>query len=153
MHLLNENVWIPIKTCTKVCSQSPINNIPAMVQIIAWCRPGDKSLSEPMRVILPTHICIARPQGVKSIPTATCSLRIWLKWQEFWKQCHCVGHIILCIAYIHRILKYQRVVFCQSTVKINRGLMRAIYNSSAVILIIGCHTLGPKMLLHLIWRF
>ena len=27
----------------------PINNIPAMVQIMAWRRPGDKPLSEPMQ--------------------------------------------------------------------------------------------------------
>ena len=33
----------------EVCSyRGPINNIPALVQIMAWCRPGDKPLSEPM---------------------------------------------------------------------------------------------------------
>ena len=31
---------------------------------MAWRRPGDKPLSEPMVVSLPTHICIARPQLV-----------------------------------------------------------------------------------------
>ena len=36
-----------------------------MVQIMAWRRPGDKPLSEPMVVSLPTHICVARPQWVK----------------------------------------------------------------------------------------
>ena len=41
-----------------------INNIPALVQIMAWCRPGDKPLSEPMMVRLPTHICVTRPQCV-----------------------------------------------------------------------------------------
>ena len=29
-----------------------------LVQIMAWCRAGDKSLSEPMMIILPTIICI-----------------------------------------------------------------------------------------------
>ena len=33
-----------------------INNIPALVQIMAWHRPGDKPLSEPMMVNLLTHI-------------------------------------------------------------------------------------------------
>ena len=42
----------------------PINNILAMVQIMAWCRPGDKPFSEPMVVSLPTHICVTRPQWV-----------------------------------------------------------------------------------------
>ena len=39
----------------------PINNIPALVQIMAWRRPGDKPLSEAMVVRLLTHICVARP--------------------------------------------------------------------------------------------
>ena len=33
-----------------------INNIPALVQIMAWRRPGDKPLSEPTMVGLPTHM-------------------------------------------------------------------------------------------------
>ena len=33
--------------------------------IMAWCRPGDKPLSEPMMVSLTTHICVTRPQWVK----------------------------------------------------------------------------------------
>ena len=42
-----------------------INSIPALVQIMAWCRPGDKPLSEPMMVSLLTHVCITQPQWVK----------------------------------------------------------------------------------------
>ena len=62
--LLNKNVWIPIKISLKFVPKGPIDNIPAMVQIMAWRRPGDKPLSEPMMVNLPTHICVARPQWV-----------------------------------------------------------------------------------------
>ena len=62
---LNENVWIPIKISLKFVPQGPINNIPALVQIMAWRRPSDKPLSEPMMVRLPTHICVTRPQWVK----------------------------------------------------------------------------------------
>ena len=32
---------------------------------MAWRRPCDKPLSEPMMVRLPTHICVTRPQWVK----------------------------------------------------------------------------------------
>ena len=32
---------------------------------MAWCRPGDKPLSEPMVVSLLTHICFTRPQWLK----------------------------------------------------------------------------------------
>ena len=62
---LNENVWILIKISMNFVPEGPINNIPALVQIMAWCRPGDKPLSEPMMVSLTTHICVTRPQCVK----------------------------------------------------------------------------------------
>ena len=61
---LNENVWILIKISPKFVPKSPINNIPVLVQIMAWRRPGDKPLPEPMMVSLPTHICVTRPQWV-----------------------------------------------------------------------------------------
>ena len=63
---LNENVWILLKISLKFVPKGPINNIPSLVQIMAWCRPGDKPLSEPMIVSLLTHICVARPQWVNS---------------------------------------------------------------------------------------
>ena len=53
----NENVWISIKISLKFVPKGPINNIPALVQIMAWRRPGDKPLSETMMISLPTHIC------------------------------------------------------------------------------------------------
>ena len=40
----------------------PFNNIAALVQIIAWCRPDNKPLPEPMMVNLLMHICITQPQ-------------------------------------------------------------------------------------------
>ena len=49
---LNENVWTPIKISLKFVPKSLIDNIPALVQIMAWRRPGDKPLSEPMMVNL-----------------------------------------------------------------------------------------------------
>ena len=57
---LNENVLISIKISLKFVPNGPINKIPALVQIMAWRRPGDKPLSEPMMVSLPTHICVTR---------------------------------------------------------------------------------------------
>ena len=47
-----------------------INNIPALVQIMAWRRPGDKPLTEPMMVSLLAHICVTRPQWVKLLQVA-----------------------------------------------------------------------------------
>ena len=63
----NENVWISIKISMKFVLKGSINNIPALVQIMAWRRSGDKPLSEPMMVSLPTHICVTRPQWVNTL--------------------------------------------------------------------------------------
>ena len=61
---LNENAWIPIKLSMKFIPKGSINNIPALFQIMAWCRPGDTPLSESVMVSLQAHICFTRPQSV-----------------------------------------------------------------------------------------
>ena len=66
---MNENVWISMKISLKFVPKSPINNIPALVQIMAWRRSGIKPLSEPMMVSLLTHICVTQPQ--------------WVNWSDF----------------------------------------------------------------------
>ena len=70
---LNENVWISIKISLIFVPMGPINNIPAMVEIMAWRRSGDKPLSAPMLVRLLTHICVTRPQ--------------WVNWGQFHRNC------------------------------------------------------------------
>ena len=62
---LNENISVAIKISLKFVPNGPINNIPALVQMMAWRRPGAKPSSEPMMVRLPTHNCVTRPQWVK----------------------------------------------------------------------------------------
>ena len=64
---LNEKVWISIESSLKFVPKAPINSIPALVQIMAWRRPGDKPLTDPMMVRLPTHICVTRPQWVNTL--------------------------------------------------------------------------------------
>ena len=54
---LNENVLISMKISLKFVPKGSVSNIQALVQIMAWYRPGDKPLSEPMLVSLLTHIC------------------------------------------------------------------------------------------------
>ena len=61
---LNENVRISIWISLKFVHKGPINNIPALIQIMAWRWPGDKPLFEPMVGSLLKHICVARPQWV-----------------------------------------------------------------------------------------
>ena len=64
MHFLNKNVWISLKISLKFVPKGLINNIPPLVQIMAWRRPGDKRLSEPMMVSLLTLTCVTWPQWV-----------------------------------------------------------------------------------------
>ena len=62
---MNENVRISINISLKFVPKGLINIIPALVQIMAWRRPGDKPLSEPMIINLLTYIWVTRPQWVK----------------------------------------------------------------------------------------
>ena len=62
---LNENVYTSIEISLKFVLKCSINNIPALGQIMAWRRPGDKPLSEPMTVGLLTHLCVAQSLWVK----------------------------------------------------------------------------------------
>ena len=57
---LDENVRISLKFVLR----GPIDNIPALVQIMAWRRSSNKPLSEPMMVNSLTHICITQSQWV-----------------------------------------------------------------------------------------
>ena len=73
---LNENVWISLEISLKFVPEVRINTIPTLVQIMAWRRPGDKPLSEPMMVNLLTHICVTRPQWVKTCQYPTVNSQI-----------------------------------------------------------------------------
>ena len=59
---LNENVSISVEISLKFVPKGPVNNIPTLVQIMAWRRPGNRPLSEPTIVRLPMHICVTQPQ-------------------------------------------------------------------------------------------
>ena len=59
---LNVNIWISIKISLKFVPRGPINNIPALVQIMAWRRQGGKPFSVPIMVNLLMHICSTSAQ-------------------------------------------------------------------------------------------
>ena len=78
---LNENIQISINISLKFVPKGRINNIPVLVPIMAWHRPGDKPLSEPMMVGLLTHICITRPQWVQVLYHIQ-GRQMWLKLEQ-----------------------------------------------------------------------
>ena len=87
----NENVWILIKISLKFVLNGLINNIPALVQVMAWRRSGDKPLAEPMVVRLPMHICVTRPQWVKSFWVGGKSVLLFL---QLLKNNHCIHGLV-----------------------------------------------------------
>ena len=61
---------ISIKISLTFVSKGPINSVPLLVQKMAWHRPGDKPLSEPILVSL----CVTRPQWVNTVGTDVVAL-------------------------------------------------------------------------------
>ena len=53
------------KISVKIVPKGPVNNIPALAKIMAWRRPSDKSLSEPIMVSFLTHICTPHHKWVE----------------------------------------------------------------------------------------
>ena len=98
---LNENVWILMKISLKFVPKGPINNISALVQIMVWCRPGGKPLSEPVMVSLLTHICVTRPQWVKMwlishgllVIKIYCCIIYMIYWYDSYLKNHCTKNI------------------------------------------------------------
>ena len=65
VHFREWKCMISLMISLKFVPRVRINNIPALVPIMAWRRSGDKPLSKLMMVRLLTHICVTRPQWVK----------------------------------------------------------------------------------------
>ena len=73
---LNENVIVSIKFSLKFVPEGSINNNPTLFQIMAWHRPGDKPLSEPMMVSPLTHVCVTRLQRTTKLQCVSNGLRL-----------------------------------------------------------------------------
>ena len=64
--LMNEKFCILIKVSPKFVPKCPIDNNPALVQIMAWHQIGARPLSEPMLTDSLTHVCGTRGWWVNS---------------------------------------------------------------------------------------
>ena len=98
---LNENELISLRISRKFFPKVQINNIPSLVQIMAWRLPGDKSLSETMMVSLLPDICVTRPQWVKEILVVLRN-QYFQNWLDVG---FCFGLTLGCLAWISRKLK------------------------------------------------
>ena len=72
---------------------------------MAWCRPGDKQLTELMMVSLLTHICITRPQWVNPLAfTSTCEISPrWMPQNTFHDKSWTLVQVL---AWCHQVLAW-----------------------------------------------
>ena len=128
-------MWISLKIPLKFVRKGPINNIPVLVQIMAWRRPGDKPLSEPMLVFVPMHICVTRPQWVN----AAWKLPHFHKyisshkivWSVFYHQCYCTEYNILLYWTWHcfgwtKLVKHQVVTTNQKLLIVSSNTLKPL---------------------------
>ena len=120
---LNENIWISLEISLKFVPEVRIDNIPALVQIMACHPPGDKPLSEPMMVSLLAHICITHPQWVKHVV-----MLIWDNSFKPWSWAMCHFNTMMRYAVVnHLSIVYTRrdiAARCQGTMDVDNGLQR-----------------------------
>ena len=63
---LNGDIWMSMNISLKFVPKGHISDIPALIQIMAWRRPGDKPLSEPKLFNL-TDACIYASLGLNEL--------------------------------------------------------------------------------------
>ena len=76
--LLNENFAVANNILLKCIPWGLGCIIPSLFLIMAWRRPGDKSLSVPIMVMLPTQICVTWPQW----DNWKCFTHHWSYWRD-----------------------------------------------------------------------
>ena len=69
---LNEIYEFHLRFQLNFVPEVPVNNIPALVQIMAWRRSGDKPLSEPIMGSLLMHICALGLNELMSMMSMSC---------------------------------------------------------------------------------
>ena len=68
-NFLKEDARISITILLKFVLKAQMNDIPALVHLMAWHLPGDKPLSDTRRARLLTYICVTRLQCNKLLAT------------------------------------------------------------------------------------
>ena len=134
---LNENVLISIQISLKFVSKGPINNIPALIQIMACRRPSDKPLSGPVMIRLLTHICVSRPQWVDIF-----RIQIWL-YGFFWENKS--RKYIIVWSFWAEVTRYLLNITVMSNVSINKQVNIRKYSKTKLPSYIDLDIASPKM--------
>ena len=69
---INEKFCVLIRILMKFVLKAPVDNNPALVQIMAWRRLGDKPLSDPMLTRFHWHIYVTRGRWVNLLSPGRC---------------------------------------------------------------------------------
>ena len=109
--LLNKNVWVLITISLMFIPRGPTNNIPALVQVMARLRSGDKPLFEPMKVRLATHIYVTRP-----VTNTFANVYI----QYIPRNMHTVFALLCFVVVIHWLISHIHQAYFTGTVAIER---------------------------------
>ena len=129
---LNENVWISIRISLKFVSEALIDNKLALVQIMAWCRPGDKPFSKTMLPSSSTHICVTRLQCVKwrlyTYLCGICALKIGCRRGSLYEYYHIITR------WLGSIVRSCKCIY-----------ILALCHCGKYIMTFGGHTLLPPM--------
>ena len=125
---LNENIRIPIRLSLKLAPWCPIDNIPALREIMARHRIGTKPLSGPMLTWLTDAKCGTRGRWVKSCLLSMMILKQALCLNMHWKWLqnvthHCSGLYLIYHSYRHR--QVWRLNSCENPVEYFNTLLRA----------------------------
>ena len=84
---LNENVLLAIKISLEFIPKGPIKSISALGQIMAWRRPGDKPLSEPICCVVYSRIHASL--GLNELMAVMRYVRCvtWFEWTWIYRNC------------------------------------------------------------------
>ena len=87
-HFLKSNYCILIQISLKFVYKGPINNNPALVQMMAWCWTGDKPSSEAMMALV-TDACKCHSASMSYISILW---RAKMFWKTYRYTCFCIFH-------------------------------------------------------------
>ena len=81
---LNENVLISINISLKFIPKGPLDNMSALVQIMAWWWKGSSHYLNQWWLNLMMHIRVTQPQWVTSLAPGLSGIFSWLTISELW---------------------------------------------------------------------
>ena len=110
-------------------TKGPINNIPALVQIMAWRWPGDRPLCEPMMIRIPTLICVTLPRPNELITDVICLTSVYF---EILTNDYITWNYILTSNVVSKSETANRLALCHISILIYYGKLKSLLEENNV---------------------